>query len=563
MKINKILIIEDSKFFNNQLKRALQDMVKDIKQIYTFHEAECILEDEDFDYVFLDLILPDGEGDELVESLSSKVRNKTIVLTGDEDVERRDHLFKLGILEYFSKKNPLNLIINDIKNLLISLEENKNYNVLVVDDSSFIRKTMKNVLKPRKYNLFFAKNGAEAKEILEEHTMSLMFLDIELPDISGVELLEEIKSDDRFLNLPVISISNNDNPVIVARLLKHGAKDFIKKPFVAEYLVLKCDMHIKSYRNVILLEKQTKELNKLNKMKSEFFSSVSHEIRTPLNSINGFIKMLTSMKLPQEAKKYVNFLDKTTDDLIEIINDFLDFEKIENNKLEIEKIEFNLKDELEVIKEIFTQNTKSKGIDFKTNFENIDKLIISDKTRIKQVITNLLSNAIKFTPEGKKILFTAKLENEILFISVEDEGIGIEKDKIQTILEPFSQADKSTSRKFGGTGLGLSIVKKIIDLLHGELKIESEVGKGSKFIVKIPVKIVVNKKLNILVAEDNNANQLFIEAILKKLGHNYKIVNNGKEALEVLQKDKFDVVMLDNEMPIMNGDDALKEIKKL
>ena len=563
MKIKKVLIIEDSKTFSNHLKQSLSDIVEEIKQVYTFKEAKRVLEDEDFDYIFLDLILPDGEGDELIESLPVRVRNKTIVLTSDEDVERRDYLFKLGILEYFSKMNPINLIINDIKHLLTTLEENKNYNILIVDDSNFIRKTLKNILRPRKYNLFFAKNAKEAEEILNSKKIHLILLDIELPDKSGVEFLEDIKKDERFLDLPVIAISNNDNPTIVARLLKHGAKDFIKKPFIAEYLVLKCDLHLENYKNILLLKEKNKEIEKLNKIKSEFFASISHEIKTPLNAINGFIKLLLKMKLPDDAKKYVKVLNSTVEDLLKIINDLLDFEKVENHKLEIENIEFNLEDILNEIKTIYSQKAKEKGLVFEVEFENVDKNIISDPTRIKQIINNLLSNAFKFTPENKRVVLRVKIENNMLYIEVEDEGIGIDKDKIEKILEPFSQADESISRKFGGTGLGLSIVKKIVELLKGEFKIESEVNKGSKFIIKIPIKVVENRKLNILVVEDDISNRVFLEAILKHLQHNYKIVSTSKEALEEVKNKRYDIVLLDKYLPDIDGDEVLKEIKRI
>ena len=563
LKINKILIIEDSKLFNNHLKKSLKPFTKDIIQVYSFKEAEDLLENEDFNYIFLDLILPDGEGDELVEALPKKIRNKTIVLTSDEDVERREYLFKLGILEYFSKLNPINLIINDIKDLILNLEDNKNYSVLIVDDSSFIRKTLRTVLEPRRYNLFFAKNAKEAEDILKEKEIHLILLDIELPDKNGIEFLEEIKSKEKFLNLPVISISNNDNPILVARLLKHGAKDFIKKPFISEYIILKCDLHIQNYKNVLLLKEKTKELQKLNKLKSEYFASISHEIRTPLNAINGFIKLLKSMNLPDEAKKYINILNNTTDDLLRIINDVLDFEKLENKKMKIEKIEFNLQKELEIIKEIFSQNAKEKEIIFKTQFENTNKNIISDPTRIKQIIMNLLSNAFKFTTKNKKVILKVKLNNNKLYMEVYDEGIGIEKEKIKTIFNPFTQANSDTSRKYGGTGLGLSVVNKIIHMLGGELKIESELNKFSRFYFEIPVSIVKEKTLNILLAEDDEANQLFLEALLGRLNHNFKIVNNGQKAIDEFQKIKYDLIILDENMPVMNGYEAAIKLKEI
>ena len=176
---------------------------------------------------------------------------------------------------------------------------------------------------------------------------------------------------------------------------------------------------------------------------------------------------------------------------------------------------------------------------------------------------NLLTNSFKFTPKNKKVILTVKLNNNKLYIEVYDEGIGIAKDKIKTILEPFTQANNDTLRKYGGSGLGLSVVNKIIHMLGGELKIESELNKFSKFYCEIPIKPVKEKKLNILAAEDDEINRLLLEILLNKLNHNFKIVNNGLEALDEFQKNSYDTVILDENMPIMNGSETAKRIKKI
>ena len=574
MKKFKILIIEDSKTFNNMLKRSLKNIASEIIQAFSFMQAEEYLENEEFDFILLDLILPDGEGDELIEMLPKRQKNRTIVLSGDDDIQRRVQLFEMGILDYFSKLNPMPLIISDIKKLMQSVYTNQSINVLAIDDSSFMRKKIKNILAPRRYNLFLAESAEKGLELLKENNINLILLDVELNGMSGSEFLEVIKKDKKFAKIPVIAVSGNDSAHIVSRLLKHGASDFIKKPFIIEQLLLKCDLHIENYKNVLLLEKKTEELKIAQEVKSRFLANMSHEIRTPLNAILGFIQLLQKKDVDEESKKYINIIADSSQTLLSVLNDILDLSKIEAGKLNIEKIEFDPTKEFKNIIELFRVKADEKNIKLLDSF-NTPYYIKSDPVRIKQVLLNLLSNAIKFTSENKKIYVNIEIKENKLCISVKDEGIGIPKDKIDKIFEAFTQADDSTTRKFGGTGLGLSISSQIIKLLGGELKVKSQENKGSEFYFEIPIEIVAknkqtkniiqNKELSgkILIVEDNPANQMFLKVILDKLNLKHKTAHNGKEAVEMCQKEDFDLILMDENMPIMNGIEATKKIREL
>ena len=574
MKKFKILIIEDSVTFNNMLKRSLKNVASEIIQAFSFMQAEEYLENDEFDFIFLDLILPDGEGDELIEMLPKKQKNRTIVLSGDDDIQKRAALFEMGILDYFSKLNPMPLIISDIKKLMKSVYTNQNINVLAIDDSSFMRKKIKNILAPRRYNLFLAESAEKGLELLKENNINLILVDVELNGMSGTEFLEVIKKDEKFAKIPVIAISGNDSSHIVSRLLKHGASDFIKKPFIIEEFLLKCDLHIENYKNLLLLEKKTEELKRAQEVKSRFLANMSHEIRTPLNAILGFIQLLQKKELDEESKKYIDVIADSSQSLLSVLNDILDLSKIEAGKLNIEKIEFEPTKEFKNIIELFKVKADEKNIKLVCSF-NTPYYIKSDPVRIKQVLLNLLSNAIKFTPENKKIYVNIEIKENKLCISVKDEGIGIPKDKIDKIFEPFTQADDSTTRKFGGTGLGLSISSQIIKLLGGELKVKSQENKGSEFYVEIPIEIVDKKKQTkniienkevsgkILIVEDNPANQMFLKVILDKLNLKHKTAYNGKEAVEIYQKENFDLILMDENMPIMNGIEATKKIREL
>ena len=326
------------------------------------------------------------------------------------------------------------------------------------------------------------------------------------------------------------------------------------------------------------VELRTKRIEELLKVKSEFLANMSHEIRTPLNAMFGFIRILRDKKFDKETNQYLSIIEKSGKNLLAIINDILDFSKIEAGKLNIEKIEFNPKEEIEIIYNLFVSQAREKKLILEIN-DNFKYNIVTDPTRLKQVISNLLSNAIKFTDENKKVILNLNYNDktEYLYVEVIDEGIGIEKNKLKYIFDAFSQADNSTTRKYGGTGLGLSISYKLIKLLGGELKVESEIGKGSKFFFKIPAKKsteittkkiennkIVDKKydFHILLVEDNIANQMFMKVILKKFGISFDVANNGLEAIELFKKHKYDFILMDENMPKMNGIEATKKIRK-
>ncbi len=313
------------------------------------------------------------------------------------------------------------------------------------------------------------------------------------------------------------------------------------------------------------------------KIKSEFLANMSHEIRTPLNAMFGFIKLLEEKNLDKESKKYLEIVEKSGETVLNVINDILDFSKIESGKLKIEKITFNPKSEIEIIYNLFEAKASESNINLFIKEHNLNDNIVSDPIRIKQVISNLLSNAIKFTPRDKNVYLTIKYENEYLYVEVKDEGIGIPKEKLITIFEAFTQADSSTTRKYGGTGLGLTISYKLIKLLGGELKVESEVNKGSKFYFTIPAKkgqkVIKKEKqkiddekfnFHLLLAEDNKANQMFMQVILKKLGLTFDIANDGVEAFDMYKKnyDKYDLILMDENMPNMTGSEATKKIRE-
>jgi len=325
-------------------------------------------------------------------------------------------------------------------------------------------------------------------------------------------------------------------------------------------------------------------------IKQQFMANMSHEIRTPLNAISGMSTLLLGTKLTQEQHTFVENVKVSANHLLVIINDILDFAKIEAGKITFEKIDFDLSILLDRYKSIFKESLEKKNLYFKIIFStNVPNYIIGDDVRLNQIFMNLIGNAIKFTSSGGITIKINCLEdiNNIVRLQfvVTDTGIGIQKNKLSIIFDSFTQATNETTRKYGGTGLGLTITKQLIELQNGKIYVESETGKGSSFIFELDFKKAIRpdktilsndksidyenifflksdgSKVRILVAEDNKINQLFVSSILSKRNIETKLVENGKEALKALQENYYDLILMDLHMPEMDGYETTKIIK--
>lgn len=328
--------------------------------------------------------------------------------------------------------------------------------------------------------------------------------------------------------------------------------------------------------------------------KSQFLANMSHEIRTPMNSIIGFSDILTEENLSEQQHKYVEAVRNSASHLLQLINDILDFSKIEAGKLHTEIIDFPLSQFIMEVDSMIRPMAVNKKLKFEIlQCSSLPMIIKSDPSRIKQCLINLITNAIKFTSHGHVYLnvYTEKSDSsDFIRFDIEDTGIGIPEDKIGMIFDPFSQADGSTTRKYGGTGLGLSITKQLTEILNGRISVKSTLGKGSTFSISIPAGINIDSQpqmdkyeyansINIkdnqrslslthhsgkvLVAEDNPSNQMLISLLLKKIGMTVILAQDGLIAIEKVQKENFDLILMDIQMPNMNGYEAVKKIRAM
>ncbi|WP_240206420.1 ATP-binding protein [Vibrio sp. CyArs1] len=323
-----------------------------------------------------------------------------------------------------------------------------------------------------------------------------------------------------------------------------------------------------------------------NRAKSTFLATMSHELRTPLNGILGMAQILESSVTQAQHKEQLSVLLESGNHLLSLLNDILDISKIEEGKLELEDIDFAIDELCSPIISTYSAICNEKGIQFKLNNQlPSGKSFRGDKSRIRQLIFNLLGNAVKFTERGSVELVFSNSQSsmskskEQLNIDVIDTGVGIPSDRLATIFDPFTQAEASTTRQFGGTGLGLAIVKKLSNLMGGDAYVSSELGKGSKFTVTANLTPIENKEIQlkdkvsldeqaiaqslaILLVEDNKVNALVAKTFCMKQGHNVEVAENGKIAVEKVGKKQYDLIIMDNHMPVMDGIEATRIIRQ-
>ena len=429
------------------------------------------------------------------------------------------------------------------------------------------------------------------------------------------KLIEKLKQKDEVNNYR-LTLKKKDGTDVIISLNDKMLSDEAKNQFyfegnirdITEWVVAEQQRKIAEAElreEKIKSDRLAKEATESTMIKSQFLANMSHEIRTPMNGILGFLTLIEkeAYRNKEEMKQFTFTARQSAESLLEILNDILDLSKIESGKMQLAEVDFNLSDVLEESVSILAMRIKEKGLNVITDIaDNTELYLRGDPVRIRQIFMNLISNAVKFTEKGKITieLNTKKEDGNVIIVnaSVTDEGIGIPKNKIAYLFQPFSQVDGSNTRKFGGTGLGLAISKQFVNMMDGEINVESSDGKGSKFYFFIKLKSSLDKpwiasnvrlkriynlqeeskantkvdnatlkglreKYRILLAEDNFINQKVATRILSDAGYNTDPVNNGAEAFEAVKEKNYNLVLMDVQMPEVDGLMATQMIRKL
>jgi signal transduction histidine kinase len=466
--------------------------------------------------------------------------------------------------------------------------------IIVVDDNIENLTAIKNTLKDL-YEVYPIPSAQKMFGLLEHIKPDLILLDVEMPEMNGYDAAKKLKSNGEFSEIPIIFLTSMDDAKNEMKGLNIGAVDYIHKPFLAPLLLRRIKTHMSliehqmEAQNASLEAKSASlEAQNASKAKGEFLSHMSHEIRAPLNAIIGMINIASNTDDIKKIKYCLDRADNASKHLLNIINNILDMSKIEADKFELSVNEFNLEKTLMNIFNVTNVRAEEKNQNLSVNInKNVPSFIIGDELKISQIIINLVNNAIKFTPEKGTIVMSAEklddADGEItLRIEVADSGIGISKEQQERLFASYGQADSSISKNFGGTGLGLFISKQIIELMQGKIWIESELGKGSKFIFTIKVKKSISgavkdssavpnnlketafnfKGFKILAADDTEINREILFALLEKTEISVDFAENGKEAVSMVKESpgSYSLILMDVHMPEMDGYEATGQI---
>lgn len=586
-----ILLVEDDQIDRMAFERFIRQNNLPYKYIVatSVAEAEEAIEKGGFDIVLVDFLLGDGTGLEVVE----KITNVPVIFaTGQGDQKVAVEAMKAGVYDYLVKDADRNYL----EQLPVTIDNAINHKIV----NEKLREMEREVEK-----LLWVVSKTENSMAIANKDGKIEWVNEGFERLTGFSQQEVVETYGDMLLRNNLSGLNPRSPHFKTlteekKSVRYESKNYTKEgrelwvlttitPILSPdgeiQKIIAIDSDINERKEVefeLIIAKQKAE--KLARTKEEFLANMSHEIRTPMNAIIGMAELLAETNLDHKQREYLNSMQFASENLLTLINDVLDLAKMEAGEMTFENIAFDIRQLLDSIAGMLHFRINEKKLEFKYKLDDtVPEQIKGDPTRLNQILLNLLSNAIKFTEKGEVALNVKTLEKKDkklkLQFDVTDTGIGIPKSKHKSIFESFKQGESETTRRYGGTGLGLSIVKKLVEFQGGKLGIDSELGKGSTFSVVLDFDIYKPSKastsepkkesssnnmltdVNVLVVEDNELNQVLAIEFLNKAGAKSEIANNGAEAVEMIGAKNYDIVLMDIQMPEMDGYEASKKIR--
>ncbi|MEX2316738.1 MAG: response regulator [Pirellulales bacterium] len=481
--------------------------------------------------------------------------------------------------------------------------------ILIVDDVPDKVLSIEVILEDLQQTLVSVNSGNDALRRLLEDDFAVILLDVNMPGMDGFETASLIRQRKRSEHTPIIFLTALPDETHATRGYSLGAVDYILTPVVPEVLRTKVSVFVDLYRMSQIAMRQADErvalahehaarlaAEKSNHAKNEFLANVSHELRTPMNAIIGMTELALDEKLSPLVRDYLGTVRSSAHSLLDLLNEILDFSKMEAGKFALQNVSFHLRKLVDEVRRTYEFPLAEKKLELQLHVEeSVPDDFVGDPTRLRQVLVNLLSNAVKFTDQGQvSIRIRARPLNEReaeVSFTVGDTGIGISEEDQARIFMPFTQVDATVSRRQTGIGLGLAIASDLVHAMGGVLSVKSKLGAGSEFSFSIPLTresvgpasslppfadreesrshrprladMPTVDKLRVLLAEDVPANQMLVCRALSRRGHTVDVARNGHEAIDLVAKQKFDVILMDVQMPGLDGFQATAAVRSM